>query len=415
MSQRLAKAVPAFGGAFIKDAVLHVHLKDLGEGARMRAAVSSELRRLGREGLAIQIRPADYAFAELEEFHLLATRLSYGPGVRFMEVDERENRVRIGVADEQTRSNMEKALEVGGIPRKAVVYQITAAPTLLTSLDDRIRPLIGGTRIFPAFAGQHVDNFCTYGVNVEYSGGRHMIVNSHCTQVDRAIGGWVGAEIHQSHWGPWYDRNANRIGVEIQDPSLRSDLWGCPSGHVCRYSDAALVEIYTNESWDHGGIARPVSRTLLPQIEGSKTISSSNPRFQIAEPLSELLVGDVVEKVGARTGWTAGTVISTCRTVSPPPDASGIVFSLLCSGAVQAGVGAGDSGSPVFWQSSANGGHYFVGILFAGLINPATGLGQEYYFSKWQLVDSELGSPTNDLMLLPSPNQDPGCGAQILC
>jgi hypothetical protein len=281
------------------------------------------------------------------------------------------------------------------------------------SLSDRIRPLTGGTRIFPAYEGQNINSFCTYNVNVLYGGVRHMVVNSHCTQP--GLGGYVGAHIHQHELGPWWDRDAHKIGVEEQDPAFTTDKWGCPSGYLCRYSDAALVRITTGDNWNHGGIARPIERVTLPTISGSKTIDSGSPSFQLAGVLSELLVGDVVEKVGARTGWTGGVVESTCRTVTMVED--GTAYAVLCSGVVDAGGGGGDSGAPVFWRSP-QGGNYLVGILYAVARHPGSDFGSEYAFSNWSYVDYELGLPTADLYpIAGTGNTEAGCtpGAGVEC
>src|SRR5439155_404148 len=74
--------------------------------------------------------------------------------------------------------------------------------------------------------------------------------------------------------------------------------------------------------------------------------------------------GFVVNKVGRTTGWTQGQVTATCVDVivlgSPNAD--------LCQDQVSAGVGAGDSGSPVFAIASGNDVQ-LRGILWGGTLD----------------------------------------------
>jgi hypothetical protein len=98
-------------------------------------------------------------------------------------------------------------------------------------------------------------------------------------------------------------------------------------------------------------------------------------------------MGDVVHKMGARTGWTRGVVDRTCVHYRFPRVADGV---LLCQTSVAGVADEGDSGSPVFTviddQTVA-----LEGILWGG----GGGL---YGFSRLRFVELELGS----LMLLPS-------------
>lgn len=219
-----------------------------------------------------------------------------------------------------------------------------------------------------------------------------MVTNSHCTWGSHQTGGWVGTELYQNQVSGVF-KSYYWYGIEVQDPAFSSNIYGCPSGYQCRYSDAALVsidQVSTSVGWDFGGIARTTYRAVLPDIYGSLTRDSYNPTFQIRYVSSDIFVGDFAEKVGRTTGWTGGDVTSTCYTVQIYPHA------FPCQVRVSAGVGRGDSGSPVFWQSSS-GSYLLFGILHAGEIEFSDGTGRIFYFSKWKDVDHELGTINTDL------------------
>lgn len=183
-------------------------------------------------------------------------------------------------------------------------------------------------------------------------------------------------------------------------------MYGCPNPPGrCRYSDAALVEITSGYDWDPGTLANTVERALYPDISGSTEISAGDPRVNISGVLSELMVGDIIEKIGRTTGTTAGEVQMTCGTKSVEHE--GVTYVYLCTGGAFAGMQEGDSGSPVIWRN-AQGLAFLVGIAFAGNQDPPF---DTVWFNNWHWIDYELGSVTQDLDPLwygePPPCQPP--------
>jgi hypothetical protein len=75
---------------------------------------------------------------------------------------------------------------------------------------------------------------------------------------------------------------------------------------------------------------------------------------------------------------------------------------------VAAGANHGDSGSPVFWQSSS-GEYWLLGILWGGS-SPTGGNSTQYYFSQWSGIKQEL-SPYAVMRVAPAPPPPPGCVA----
>ena len=189
---------------------------------------------------------------------------------------------------------------------------------------------------------------CTLGFNGVRAGVNGFVVNSHCTDVQ-------GQNTGTQHFQPTV-ANGNLIGQEIADPPW--DAMKCPIGlvgHLCRYSDTAYSQRDGTVTADQGFIAKTTGVNT-----GSLTISG---QFRIVSE-GPSIVGNVVNKVGRTTGWTQGRVTATCVDVivlgSPNAD--------LCQDQVSAGVGAGDSGSPVFAIASGNDVQ-LRGILWGGTLD----------------------------------------------
>lgn len=391
LSERLARQVPEFGGAFMEDGRLSVYLTHPGAEPAARGAVQRELARLRRSGVEVRVRPARFRFADLDRWLHAARPALPTRDLVFTEIDERTNRIRVAVADESARPRAEQALASAGAPAEAAVVVVERRAEGYASLLDRTRPYRAGTEIEGNWGtGKSV---CTYGWNVLYNGVPYMIVNSHCT---KNFGGpYVETEVYQDHVVSSLLKPLYYVGKEYQDPNFRTDLYGCYAALGCRFADAALVRITNNNyAYDLGGVARTVGPTSLPSYYGSLTIDDNNPRFGMAGTLSDLFVGDVVNKVGRTTGWTTGTVVATCRDVYYGDR------GYLCSGSVNGPAGRGDSGSPVFWTNSL-GQHLVVGILFSGAANYDGTVGDNYNFSNWSWVDYELGTILNDLQVYP--------------
>ncbi len=60
-------------------------------------------------------------------------------------------------------------------------------------------------------------------------------------------------------------------------------------------------------------------------------------------------MGDEVNKVGYKTGWTYGNVTGTCKTKLFTNLADGSHFTAVCYDEASAGVDFGDSGSAAFY------------------------------------------------------------------
>ena len=261
-------------------------------------------------------------------------------GVVYTDADERNGRLVVGVVNRGLETAIRARLNVLGVSSDLVDVVFSNPIVQVTSLQDYIRPIEGGLQI-------RWDNYiCTLGFNGVRAGTAGFVVNSHCTTKQ---GGVNGTKYYQ----PINQIAAEFIGTEIADPQYRRALPGCSFFLKCRYSDSAFVQRDSLVPAAQGFIAKPNSVNT-----GSLTISSEQFRITSEGPS---LVGQTVNKVGRTTGWTQGTVTNTCVNTA----VSGTLIVQLCQDFVSAGVGAGDSSSPVFAITSGNDVQ-LRGILWGG-------------------------------------------------
>lgn len=208
--------MPEFGGAFVDtDGVLAVYLTRPEAAGLMRVALAAELEKLNRPGKAVRVLRGQYAFAQLQQWLDRVTPELPGSELVFTEVDERSNRLRIGVAREPVRSLVQEVLSRVGVPASATVIEVVPTP----------EPYIGTLRwrISPLTAGSLIEGFtwdlkilCTYGPNVLWQGAKYMLVNSYCTA---AMGGATAASDFFQPNVPTYEyqRASHEVGDEVQD------------------------------------------------------------------------------------------------------------------------------------------------------------------------------------------------------
>jgi hypothetical protein len=357
----LARGVRGFGGFFFDaQGKPTVYLKNAAERNNVERALAPFFRSQGRTPSTVQVRRGDFDWVQLERWFAQASAEVLGQrGAVFVDADEAANRVRIGVergATGQARSLVARL----GIPAEAVIVEETEPIRFAATLRERVRPVVGGLQInFPGF-------LCTLGFNAVRSGQSSFITNSHCTNTQ---GGTEGTP----YWQPLETVDPARIGTEVDDPVYFRRRNGCPNGRRCRFSDASRAAYASGIQSTLGSLAK----TTGPN-NGSITITGS---FNIVGEGSAA-VGQTVNKVGRTTGWTQGLVTNTC--VHTGVSGSNIVQ--LCQTFVSAGVGGGDSGSPVFRGTE---GVTLVGILWGG-----NSSGTQFVYSPMANIEQELGALT---------------------
>jgi hypothetical protein len=359
----LARGIPGFGGFFFdQDGVPTVYLRDLSARAQVERVLGPWLARQGVRVAALRVRRADYDWASLERWqgHATGTALAMR-GAVWVDADEARNRVTVGVERGTPAAQLRAAVARLGVPAEAIVVEEVEPVRLAATLQDRVRPVVGGLQInFPGF-------LCTLGFNALRGTQRSFITNSHCTDIQ-------GGTEATRYWQPTQTAASAQIGTEAADPAYTTG-GGCPSGRRCRRSDAARVRYATGTTSTLGRIARTSGAN-----NGSLTITGN---FSMTGEGSAS-VGQTVHKVGRTTGWTRGSVGATCVNVN----VSGSNITQLCQTLVSARVGGGDSGSPVFRRQGSGSNVTLVGILWGG---SGTSL---YVYSPLSNIEAELGALT---------------------
>jgi hypothetical protein len=343
----VARAVPGFGGLFLDSRGRPaVYLTDLRQRDAAERALTGFALSEGFAASQLQVLKGDYDYLTLDGWVNRATPEALAvPGAVFADLDERSNRIRIGVAEGAAEAGVKQVIARLGIPASAVIVERSAPIRLAATLQSRIRPVRGGLQInFTHFA-------CTLGFNALKTGVSSFITNSHCTEIQ---GGNQGTLYYQ----PLSTIANSLIGKEVADPTYFSG-GACPVKRRCRYSDAARATYNSGVTFNLARIARTTSRGAL---SGPLTISTANPFFTITAERANPVAGAQANKIGRTTGWTFGQITATCAAVN----VSGTIITQLCQSIVTAGVGAGDSGSPVFSWPGTGGNITLLGILWGG-------------------------------------------------
>ncbi len=360
----LVRGIPGFGGFFFdREGVPTVYLRDVSARAQVERALGPWLAAQGLRAAALRVRRADYDWASLERWQGRATEQALAMrGAVWVDADEARNRVTIAVERGTPVAQLRSAVARLGVPSAAVLVEEVEPVRLAATLQQRVRPVVGSLQInFPGF-------LCTLGFNATRNGQRSFITNSHCTNTQ---GGSEGTP----YWQPTSTVAPTQIGTEVADPAYTTGGVGCPSGRRCRRSDSARARYASGTTSTLGRIARTSGAN-----NGSITITAN---FNITAEGSAL-VGQTVHKIGRTTGWTRGSVTGTCVNTN----LSGSNITQLCQTWVSAGVGAGDSGSPVFRRQGTGSNVTLVGILWGGSGSTL------YVFSPISNIETELGALT---------------------
>ena len=354
---QMAGRMPGFGGLYLDErGTTHVYLQDVTR--------ASEMQGLGDR---VVFEQGDYDFRDLQAWKDAVRPELATAGAVYLDIDERRNRLVFGVEGEAIDSftvELRRFLSGTRVPPEAVIVEAAEPIEPLELLTDKIRPVPAGVQIGAS------GGFCTLGINAVRGGVKGFITNSHCTATRGVVDGTV---FSQNMPG------SGQIGVETVDPPFFTG-GSCPSGRKCRRSDAVFAA-YDSADFSAGPkIANPLVWGLN---FGTLQVNQFTPRLPVTGFLfGSVSSGSVVFKVGRTTGGTLGTVTSTCVDVNVNLSS----YTMLCQDRVGGGAAKGDSGSPVFVQSSGLTAATLAGLLWGG----SNGT---YTYSPWIFVFSELGGP----------------------
>lgn len=156
---------------------------------------------------------------------------------------------------------------------------------------------------------------------------------------------------------------ANIMGVEVADPPPFDHSANplCPTGYTCRYSDALLARYTKFITWNHGHFPTVIN-TAPFEITGYKNFQSDDPQWGTGPP-PELYVGLPLEKTGARSGKTTGTLINTCVGILVYEGGASTLRWMPCQfQASGLNTEDGDSGSPVYSPDVNGNANPLMGI-----------------------------------------------------
>jgi hypothetical protein len=362
------RQIPGFGGYFLdEDGVPTLYIAAGADRDAAEAAFGDYFAELGVPGSEMNVVPGRYAWSALERWKGVATASALAvEGAVFVDNDETKNRVHVGIESAAAEGEVRAALARAGVPPEAVVIDEVEPFHQVATLRNIVdRPVRAGVQInFSGF-------LCSVGFNATSSSGqRSFVTASHCTARQ-------GGVESTAYFQPLQSTAPGQIATEVSDPVYVSG-GSCPSGRVCRRSDAARAAYLNGANQALGLIARtsgPNSTSL--DVVGSLTVVSDDTNNGAA-------VNSTVHKVGRTTGWSAGPLRQKCINVN----VSGSNITQLCQNTVSARVGGGDSGSDAFQVISGTSVR-LEGVLWGGSSD-----GSLFVYSPLANVLAELGSLT---------------------
>lgn len=390
---RLARQIPGFGGMhYDKTGKLTVYMKPPAGGAALRSSdVLTSLRAVGNAAVqqrlskspTVVTKAAKYDYTELQAYRARLSKIFSVRGVVFVDTDEEQNRLRIGIQPSANEQSVVRALAKAGVPRDVVVFSRIPEVKRVKNLQDRQRPMTGGFQI--VFAAPSIDPnllfVCTHGFNARLASHpdkEFFVTASHCSDIP-------GGNQSTDYFNPFPlagQPNANRIAREFKDPRYGGAGGNCVfyPGFRCRFSDALLARYINKNFSDFGTIART---TFARQRVGSLKIDKNNPRWTVVGEFGFPFLGEIAHKVGRTSGHTFGPVIFTCVDTG----VSGTDIVLICQDFVLSSVFGGDSGSPVF-ELVGEDEIVLVGIIWGGT---TVGGAPVFIFSAMEQIELELG------------------------
>lgn len=384
--------MPGFAGYYFDaDERLVIRLVDpsMRDSARERALdalVRSGRELLTRSGspLTVLFAEARYSFGELAGWRdsLYQHAFTRMQGVVSLDLNEAENRVVVGVLNDETGELVQQLASSFRIPVDALVIERGSydRPTQ-HSLHSRIRPFMGGSRIGPSG--------CTLSFAARQNGQAVLLTAGHCSSTWHQTDGGV---IQQPYYTPGssYSIFDAPFGAEIFEDDGYV-LWGTTYrlADVSVYDTLGTVGMSNELVFLVGRIAKPTQRLWGGyNAAGALTIDSTDSFLEIHGGISTQVDGELVDKIGITTGWTYGQVDGTCV------DRTKGSTKLLCQAYAHINAEQGDSGAPVF---------KYYGRMEISLMGIVWGKNDNHetigFFSDLEQIEAEIGS--FDFMIEP--------------
>ena len=406
----MARSAPGFTGFYVDE---NGQLRARSTNRSNRSQIATQLHEFlrstnqgentARSALiaAMLIEHADYDFVQLSTWYRELTPLFGSSGITVTDIDERRNRVVIGVRNATSIAAIRDKLRNFAVPAEAVLIEVRPLIEMESgALQLKVRPVTAGTRVitsegctigFPTY-------YQTPGVGDPYylyDGLKYFVTAAHCTTV-------FGVLNYNRFGQP--DQN-NPVGTEIADPSLftSAENTQCPAEYPCRYSDAALVRLDGTIDWRVGKI--PAVASTEPPYYYTNYNTFYNTDGFVDSSFGDLYNGTGIVVTGQAGGRTHGQITDTC--VGVPQSDDGLVIDrwLLCQFLTNnLNSTGGDSGGPVSTLGATPtllGVHWGKSRLGAGLLRGA--------FSPFYFVSMEIGAAMGGGQLSAGACHTPGC------
>jgi len=340
-------------------------------------------RRPNQRSYDVLFRSVRYSFVELSTWYERTVRpMLRAEGVRFSDIDERNNQLLLGVSDKKVMLEVWKWLEASGLPTDAIA--LDDGRELLYQYSGSISGSVQNPAIAGIELGTEDGGRCTLGMNAEFPNwwwtSPGLITAGHCT------GDWdfFGNSLTQPAGGAV-------VAMEfIKPPFVQSD--DCEFAG-CRYSDTVAALYNDGVPFEDDP---SIIRTRDPN--GNLNIDDDAQTFEVISASGWLLSGDEVQKVGVGRGWRDAAIGQTCVDFEAPDSTDG-QRGFTCQFTAQSLTGTnvscpGDSGGPVFfWHETLLPKALLAGFLWGGLrpSGVSSNCAPEYVFSPLSGVVADLG------------------------
>lgn len=222
----IGDSVPGFGGYYfdVEFRALTVLLKDLCEADHARQFIRGRTTNARFLEAEMSFRTAAFSWRDLVTWKeaLFLALPSAAPSFSFVDADESQNRVVVGVADLRDRVAVMSFISQAGIPPEAVVlrYAPLVIPTT-KSITARHRPVTGGLAVQLSLSTNSFSS-CTVAWNWLRNGQTRVdgVTASHCTATPYFPDAPFVSSVYQST----AFTSADYLGAEFLDPA------GCGPG-----------------------------------------------------------------------------------------------------------------------------------------------------------------------------------------
>jgi len=397
----LEREIPGFGGySFDAQGNLVAYAKDLGPGARGAA-----MQRLGqvlngrRGGLrghhgTVLLKPGRFAFSELADWRdqLTDELLGKGLGVQSTDADEAQNRVVVEVRTPGGRAAVMRALAALHVPHDAVLVQDAdsiayegSQPGGYLNGNLSSAPARGGLPVYWPHNGTYF--LCTVGFYAMKGSVEVGVTNSHCSNDEYDGPGDNTAYFFSASGDANNFTLTNPLGHETDDRGFYDycGKWYNPI-RFCRRADANLFTV--DATAPATAVGYIVRYTQVNPGSGSSgtyfVVNASNPSFKITAR-NHSRTGDAVNKVGATTAWTQGSVTATCKDIDMWSLTTIYAAVMKCQHEANYARDGGDSGAPVFALTAAgtadlrgvHWGRYVQGGWLKTVFSPLGGIEED--------------------------------------